>query len=853
MEPEIIRMYSSSPPPLDNVADDDEEDEFGEFGGFSEVSNSGIGFADFGAVNYPREGFIQSNHFMPVHEFSDNVNNITSLNSINDKENFSEHPVSKKGSSSVLETNFNNDTVQFNVAALENKGSSGEKAKKIDKHINSESGFTYLDNKDLNRESQELSIGTCNGEKSHCLEKLTNGFSVEESVNPQGKEDLDSLSDSKGFKTVHAHNSDLNIDFSPSPSDDFANFATFSETGSVLLEDTEQKTHNGLYEGLNTSIKATSTLNRVGEDSICRKRVPTDLVPEKSDEPNDDVLQNCTSETNIVLDSVEPLKNVSPTPENNISTSVLVQSSDIDRHAEDHAHTGDKHVEEMLHTTDGAGWSTDESVDTLEDAENLEHKCDNEIETGDGLSDSTYNDNLSKSVPPTLPSSDTFGDFNAASEEPPQSFTDQCEPNNVFKEKKELDVNELNDDFGKFEDTNIAGFQEELQPTSGERIEFQGSNKYSDAQPHEGFGFHSKVDDPSTFQETDEFADFSSAVNTNQTTDWNAFDDDDQVESTWAPFAEEKSDSSAPEADAWHSYRTEMPPSLGDQTIKTESVPLSSFHETGSTFISEGLPSASQQSLLSRLEQVIQVCFPLPPVIEEEENIITLDHFLKTKMCKETPESLSREVLNIWTELQDIHDAYGLKYQWGGSHSNKKLLCSLGIDTRNILFTGNKKQPVIVPMYAASLGMLEPTKEPLKPVSAAEKIASIGQSSPITSDDSICTSDQLQESLPPVQFDWSSSGLTNPLDGVDPELYELTTSKMECSSTSSKVTDAFARLMSTAETTSTSARKPRRDENLSDEAAKVISSLPDLSFMHAKVLMFPATLTPSTNSQDKSE
>lgn len=39
-------------------------------------------------------------------------------------------------------------------------------------------------------------------------------------------------------------------------------------------------------------------------------------------------------------------------------------------------------------------------------------------------------------------------------------------------------------------------------------------------------------------------------------------------------------------------------------------------------------------------------------------------------------------------------------------------------------------------------------------------------------------------------------------------------------------------------------RKPRKEENLSEEAAKVIAGLPDLSFMQAKVLMFPATLTP---------
>lgn len=86
----------------------------------------------------------------------------------------------------------------------------------------------------------------------------------------------------------------------------------------------------------------------------------------------------------------------------------------------------------------------------------------------------------------------------------------------------------------------------------------------------------------------------------------------------------------------------------------------------------------------------------------------------------------------MWTRLQDIHEAFGLRHQWGGSHCNKVLLSCLGIDTRNIvspgvaegsdpleteddrcsvnlrflplqLFTGQKKQPVIVPMYAASL------------------------------------------------------------------------------------------------------------------------------------------------------
>uniref|UniRef100_A0A4W4EGP6 Uncharacterized protein n=1 Tax=Electrophorus electricus TaxID=8005 RepID=A0A4W4EGP6_ELEEL len=83
--------------------------------------------------------------------------------------------------------------------------------------------------------------------------------------------------------------------------------------------------------------------------------------------------------------------------------------------------------------------------------------------------------------------------------------------------------------------------------------------------------------------------------------------------------------------------------------------------------------------------------------------------------------------------------------------------------------------------------------------------------------------------------------------GVDPELYELTTAKLENSNTGSNRTDAFNKLMETIEKTSTLQRKPELDGEISEEAARVISVLPNLSFMKARVLMFPATLTPTAN------
>ncbi|XP_061078987.1 aftiphilin a [Conger conger] len=372
------------------------------------------------------------------------------------------------------------------------------------------------------------------------------------------------------------------------------------------------------------------------------------------------------------------------------------------------------------------------------------------------------------------------------------------------------------------------------------------------------------------FPGSDSFADFSSApgdAGPDSGSGWSAFEDQDQDQGTgdtsassWATFGEQQSATGSEDQQRLQdSPPVTAPPSGGSQTCRRDSQSV---------------------SLSDRLERLFLLSFPGAPAPEWGEEVLTLGVLLEPARRGEGEEEGEEEdtpaphedLGRVWRQLLEIHDALGLRYQWGGSHSNKALLCSLGIDTRNILFTGQKKQPVIVPMYAASLGMLEPTKEPVKPVSAAEKIASIAQAPPVSPETSPCSPDPSQEALPPVQFDWSSSGLTNPLDasggscllnldffgpvddsssssatsipGVDPELYELTTAKMDTSNTGSRIADAFARLMSTVDKTSTSTRKPRKEENLSAEAVKVISGLPDLSFMQAKVLMFPATLTP---------
>ncbi|KAM4750927.1 aftiphilin a [Anableps anableps] len=354
------------------------------------------------------------------------------------------------------------------------------------------------------------------------------------------------------------------------------------------------------------------------------------------------------------------------------------------------------------------------------------------------------------------------------------------------------------------------------------------------------------------FPTSDSFGNFSSAK-------------DGEEDSGWSAFGEQNQNQNQEEGESWAAFSSVAsgaPTAADSREEDWEDGP-----EAGRT---EPQPGA----LSSRLEKLFASSFPTCSSQSRAggERVETLEVLLEPGGEEERCRRSRSAPGGVWTQLQDVHEALGLRYQWGGSHCNKVLLCCLGIDTRNILFTGQKKQPVIVPMYAAGLGMLEPTKEPVKPVSAAEMIASIAQTPPAAAEQSSCGSDPVQEALPPIQFDWSSSGLTNPLDasggsallnldffgpvedsgssssasipGVDPELFELTTAKLDPSGAGSRVADAFARLMSTMEKTSTSTRKPRRDENLSEEASKVIAALPDLSFMQAKVLMFPATLTP---------
>ncbi|KAF7479080.1 Hypothetical predicted protein [Marmota monax] len=904
MEPDIIRMYSSSPPPLDNGAEDDDDDEFGEFGGFSEVSPSGIGFVDFDTPDYtrPKEEFVSSNHFMPIHDFSENVDSLTSFKSIkngNDKDITAELCTPMKGQSDVLLCTTSKEIISSKTLDTSTDGmeSPGDLNKVIEQrqNVGTPESFTPGDFRtDMNIVHQNKQLESCNGEKPPCLEILTNGFAGLETVNPQGTDDLDNVADSKGQKPLSTHSTEYNLDFAPSPAEEFADFATFSQKERIQLEEIRCAVLN---ERDALTIQENNKINRVNELNSVKEVSLVKSFDEKGDTDGED--QVCVSEISIAPNrsfgvekqGLPMLQQDEFLNSNNQSKAWnLVDSTDNS----EAIRKEQCKTEEKLHlvTSKCADLCMD-SIKTFDADEELgsskeesrkftnsqipnigpteENVLDDSVSVKNGNSSNDF-------VTCNDTNEDDFGDFGTASGTTPPFVTGTQDSMSdvTFEESSEHfpHFSEPSDDFGEFGDTNTASYPEEmiftdsdLKQTSdslSEECQLARKSSGTGTEPvselkngqDSEFGDFDSVpniqDDCSAFQDSDDFADFSSA-GPSQVVDWNAFGDEQKDGCSWAAFGDQQATEAHHRKEVWQSHRTDENVDIPG-TPKMYSIPLATPKGAVASGHLQESATSIQTALLNRLERIFEACFPSTFVPDAEEEVTSLKHLLETSTLPiKTREALaeSGELLDVWTELQDIHDAHGLRYQWGGSHSNKKLLCSLGIDTRNILFTGNKKQPVIVPMYAAGLGMLEPTKEPLKPLSAAEKIASIGQTTTLTPEMNTCTSDQFQESLPPVQFDWSSSGLTNPLDGVDPELYELTTSKLEISTSSLKVTDAFARLMSTVEKTSTSTRKPKREEHLSEEAIKVIASLPDLTFMHAKVLMFPATLTPSTSSQDQ--
>ncbi|KAG9344200.1 hypothetical protein JZ751_010869 [Albula glossodonta] len=307
-------------------------------------------------------------------------------------------------------------------------------------------------------------------------------------------------------------------------------------------------------------------------------------------------------------------------------------------------------------------------------------------ESGPGAVSASVSDDFASFCQAVSPDGlEDFGDFSTVGFDAPPPPSDLIHDDEGFGGFSQT----VPETQGRFADFSAGPWRE---PTDkGESMGFdtpnEGENEQKEGEDSQG--------DFTAFPGSDSFADFSSAsveVDPELVGGWNAFgepmDNGRAREHSWAAFREDPSSVHLDESEkkSWD-VAVAAPPPGSPEISRRDSV---------------------STSLASRLEWLFRASFPEVQVLKAGEEILSLQDLLELPESKEEQSSPSqRELRGVWWQLQDIHDAFGLKYQWCGSHSNRTLLCCLGIDTRNI-----------------------------------------------------------QETLPPVQFDWSSSGLTNPLDGT---------------------------------------------------------------------------------------
>ncbi|XP_035892867.1 uncharacterized protein LOC118503563 isoform X2 [Anopheles stephensi] len=214
---------------------------------------------------------------------------------------------------------------------------------------------------------------------------------------------------------------------------------------------------------------------------------------------------------------------------------------------------------------------------------------------------------------------------------------------------------------------------------------------------------------------------------------------------------------------------------------------FSDFKQSETVSTPTAAPPPPPQIYTFSMENVHKLLEAMFPSIAAPEPL-TADTGQQTAVANNIPHS------KLHSQLQDFDNTNALTYQHGKSSSSKTLVTALGIDSRNIMY--GPKWNSSMPRFAANLSF-NPL-EPLKPVTASvakesgphanEKNANVAPAAKATSSSTLSahTLDPLQANLahpnasvPAAQFDWTSSGLVNPLEGVQEMLQKAVTGQPE--------------------------------------------------------------------------
>ncbi|XP_060789397.1 aftiphilin isoform X3 [Neoarius graeffei] len=760
MEPDVVRMYSSSPPPLDEDGEEEDEDDFGEFGGYCCGVSSSSGFSEYDTSAAFNQSY--ETDTLPPDLFTQSVRQTGKDLAIEETEEIMKEQEAANPKSLGCKTDVAVDRGNGKVDAskvLLNGPLSSDSQGVLSmvpvpgKYSTSKLQDFKLGGKDEHRDQ----VGHClsNGPLTLCTSKDPEWPTVTTANSAESV--LASSAEDSSRETNKASRAEGPIDSHQLLEDNISRRGV-SEARDTLAG-----------EGVTESQEVDSSLSSEGQSK--KEKL-------KKEEMEDDALSYLSGSSSTSFCEIqipggsEDLGEVADASLTPVVEKNPMSEAQFKENAENYNETPVSPVVKEPLVAPGR-------VELEEDSEDLRLPV---VDPTVGIVHDAEAEPVMREVNRVVVGSsveldEDFGDFSVAT----QGFPDVSQTESMSQE-------------------GFADFVTALSDCSS-HDEFVDTDTLQDLKEEEELGAEDEEEDNNNHEmmcselpPSDSFADFSSApfgslagTTGESWAEFGQHEDSEVQQESWAAFGEEQQSSTA------------TAPST--ESLQTDNVLFGLSH---------------------KLQHLFESTFP-STMAPENSDVPTLQALLEPQDHEEI-----RASVVMWRHLLDIHSAHGLKVQWVGSHSNRVLLDCLGI--YNILFTGQNKQPVIVPMFAAGLGMLEPTKEPVKPSST------FSASSPGQGRSALCTRQVV-------------SSLRLEDDGVDPELYELTTAKLESNNTGSNVSDTFTRLMETVEKNSTLTRKPERDEEISQEAAQVISLLPDLSFMHARVLMFPSTLIPAANYQ----
>jgi len=286
------------------------------------------------------------------------------------------------------------------------------------------------------------------------------------------------------------------------------------------------------------------------------------------------------------------------------------------------------------------------------------------------------------------------------------------------------------------------------------------------------------------------------------------------------------------------------------------------------------LPQPPQTDLFAALKKtgqlsvVLSRCFPSIDLNGNEITILSLFHHLNVEVpqCTQAKSKTSGPApdMCVYNNLKHIDHTAALQYTWKTSHNHAVLLNTLNVDTRNILI-GHKK--TAVPIFATGLGLLEPTpsRGPADAVSEADTKKDCPPGAPpgdlplhITSA-SVMAAGQLStlpattpQDIPPAEFDWDGSGLTNPLDSLENELGLHGIAPPISAQQQLKPLQPLEAILANMKFTPTlPISSPLSNRPLSDEANNAIKNFHQLAFMRVKYLSFPVKGDVSNDSDDQ--